>query len=81
MIHEMNSSAIELTETELDSVAGGVIFIGDAKGYGQIAFNDFFQKNTMVAQQTFSGPDGSGTQSATTISETKSSAGQGIFIG
>ena len=81
MTNEIKTNAIELTETELDAVAGGAIVIGDVTGFAQDAFNSFFQKDTKVAQRTFAGPDGSGTESATLISEIGSSAGQGIFIG
>ncbi|MCU0548044.1 MAG: CTB family bacteriocin [Leptolyngbya sp. Prado105] len=74
-------NAIELSETELDAVAGGAITISDVQGYGQTAFNDFFQKNMTVAQQTFAGPGGSFTSSVTNLSETKTSAGQTIVVG
>lgn len=77
-----NLVAVELSETELDSVAGGLaVSIGDAKGFAQSAANDFFQKNLMVAQQTVAGPNGSGTASVMNLQEIGSSAGQSIAIG
>ncbi|MEP0898021.1 MULTISPECIES: CTB family bacteriocin [Leptolyngbya] len=74
-------NAIELSEIELDVVAGGAITISDVQGYAQTAVNDFFQKNMTVAQQTFAGPGGSFTSSVMNLTETKTSAGQSIVVG
>jgi hypothetical protein len=74
-------NAIELSENELDAVAGGAITISDVQGYDQTAFNDFFQKNMTVAQQTFAGPGGSFTSSVMNLTETKTSASQSIVVG
>ncbi|MBD1858030.1 hypothetical protein H6F69_20730 [Leptolyngbya sp. FACHB-1624] len=79
MMSEFN--AIELSEIELDVVAGGAITISDVQGYAQTAVNDFFQKNMTVAQQTFAGPGGSFTSSVMNLTETKTSAGQSIVVG
>ena len=78
---ELKSNLVELSDAELNDVAGGTIVIGDVTGFAQDAFNSFFQKDTKVAQRTFAGPDGSGTESAALISEIKSAAGQMIVIG
>ncbi|MCY6493879.1 CTB family bacteriocin [Leptolyngbya sp. GGD] len=76
-----NINAVELSDNELDTVAGGLaIAIGDVQGYAQSAANDFFQKNLTVAQQTFAGPGGSGTASVTNLQAIGSSAGQSIVI-
>lgn len=78
-----NINAVELSETELDAVAGGAaaVTIGDVKGYAQSAVNDFFQKNLTVAQQTLAGPGGSSTASVTNLQEIGTSAGQSIVVG
>ncbi len=81
MINEINATAIELSEIELDAVAGGAITISDVQGYAQSATNDFFQKNLTVAQQTFAGPNGSGTASITNLAEIGSSAANSIAVG
>lgn len=80
-MNELNLNAIELSDAELDTVAGGTITIGDVKGYGSDSLNDFFQKNLTVAQQTLAGPNGSSTASVTNLSQVSSSAGQTIFVG
>jgi hypothetical protein len=77
MNHEIN--AVELSDLELDTVAGGLaISFGDVQGFASDASNTFSQKNLVVGQQTFAGPNGSGTVSMTSISETISTAFQGI---
>ena len=74
-----NIVAIELSEDELDTVAGGLtISLGDGQGFASDAPNTFSQKNLAVGQQTFAGPHGSGTVSMTNVQEIFSSAGQGI---
>ena len=74
-----NTVAIELSEDELDTVAGGLsISLGDGQGFASDASNIFKQKNLSVGQQTFAGPGGSGTASMTNVQEIFSSAGQGI---
>lgn len=76
-----NFVAVELSETELDSVAGGLaVTIGDANGFAQSAANDFFRKTMTIAQQTYAGPNGSGTASVFNLEEIASSAGQSIVI-
>jgi hypothetical protein len=78
---ELNNLA-ELTAADLDTVAGGLaITIGDAQGYAQSASNDFFQKNMTIAQQTFAGPNGSGTASAFTCQIIDTGAAQNIVVG
>jgi hypothetical protein len=77
MTNELN--AVELSDLELDTVAGGLaISFGDVQGFASDASNTFSQKNLVVGQQTFAGPNGSGTASMTGISETISKAFQGI---
>ena len=77
-----NMVAVELSEQELDTVAGGLaVTLGDVKGYASDAANNFFQKNLTVAQQTYAGPHGSYTASVTEKRDIGSSAGQAITIG
>ena len=77
MNHEIN--AVELSDLELDTVAGGLaISFGDVQGFASDASNTFSQKNLMVGQQTFAGPNGSGTVSMTNMQEIFSSAAQAI---
>lgn len=77
-----NFVAVELSETELDVVAGGLsVTIDDANGFAQSSANDFVQKNMTVAQQTFAGPQGSGTASVFNFQINGSSAGQSLAIG
>ena len=76
-----NTVAVELSEQELDTVAGGLsISLGDGQGFASDASNVFSQKNLAVGQQTFAGPHGSGTASMTNLQEISSSAAQGIGI-
>ncbi|MDF5733827.1 MAG: CTB family bacteriocin [Rhizonema sp. PD38] len=83
MINEINNiNAVELSELELDTVAGGLaISFGDVQGFASDATNTFSQKNLAVGQQTFAGPNGSGTTSLTNFQAIFSSAGQAIAIG
>ena len=77
-----NTVAVELSSDELDTVAGGLsISLGDGQGYASDASNKFSQKNLAVGQQTFAGPNGSGTASLTNLQEISSSAGLGIAAG
>ncbi|ARV59872.1 hypothetical protein BZZ01_15645 [Nostocales cyanobacterium HT-58-2] len=81
MSHEIKI-AVELSEQELDTVAGGLsITLGDGQVFASDAKNTFSQKNLIVGQQTFAGPNGSGTVSGVNLQEILSSAGQGIAIG
>ncbi|MBD2603790.1 hypothetical protein H6G81_04400 [Scytonema hofmannii FACHB-248] len=82
MTNEINNiGAVELSELELDTVAGGLaISFGDVQGFASDATNTFSQKNLTVGQQTFAGPNGSGTASLTNVQEIFSSAGQAIAI-
>ncbi|MBD2358049.1 hypothetical protein H6G41_26135 [Tolypothrix sp. FACHB-123] len=83
MSHEIkNVVAVELSEQELDNVAGGLsVVIGDAQGYASQATNGFYQKELVVAQQTSAGPNGSSTGSIAAIKEISTSAGLNIAIG
>ncbi|MDZ7962699.1 MAG: CTB family bacteriocin, partial [Aulosira sp. DedQUE10] len=62
MSHEIkNIVAVELSEDELDNVAGGFGIILD--GGQSLELNtgsSFHQKNLAVGQQTFAGPGGAG---------------------
>ncbi|GAB1542658.1 hypothetical protein NUACC21_53320 [Scytonema sp. NUACC21] len=76
-----NAVAVELSELELDSVAGGFsITLAPGQGFASNANNSFSQRNLVVGQQTFAGPNGSGTSSAANLQEIISTAGQGIAI-
>ncbi|MBD2202275.1 hypothetical protein H6G33_11630 [Calothrix sp. FACHB-1219] len=76
-----NIAVIELSEQELDNVAGGLaLVLGDVEGYSSQAGNKFFQKELVVAQQTTAGPNGSSTGSITSLKEVASSAGLNIAI-
>lgn len=75
-----NLNAIELSDAELDTVAGGAITISNPAGYASDAGNDFFQKNLLVAQKTEAGPGGSATGSVVGLSEIFSQATQGIAV-
>ncbi|MBW4506304.1 MAG: CTB family bacteriocin [Scytonematopsis contorta HA4267-MV1] len=77
----MNSVAVELSSDELDTVAGGLsITLGDGQGFSSDANNSFRKNNLTTGQQTFAGPNGSGTTSMTNLQEIFSSAAQGIGI-
>ena len=77
-----NTIAIELSEDELDTVHGGLsISLGDGQQFASDASNTFGQNNLTVGQQTFAGPNGSGTASMTNLDKIFSSAGQGIAAG
>ena len=79
---DVNHTAVELSEQELDTVHGGLsISLGDGQGFASDASNTFSQKHLTVGQQTFAGPNGSGTTSLTNLQEISSSAGQGIAVG
>ena len=74
-----NTVAVELSEQELDLVAGGVsISLGDGQGFASDAANSFEQKNLTLGQQTSAGPNGSSTVSMTNLQDILSSAAQGI---
>ena len=79
---DVNHTAVELSEQELDTVAGGLsITLGDGQQFASDASNTLYQKNLAVGQQTFAGPGGSGTASMANLQEISSSAGLGIALG
>jgi hypothetical protein len=79
MNNEIN--AVELSNDELDTVAGGLaISLGDIGGFASDASNSFSQKNLAVGQQTFAGPGGSYTGSVTNLQDIFSTAGQAIAV-
>jgi hypothetical protein len=75
MSHEIkNIVAVELSEDELDNVAGGqFLSLG--------TFSSFDQKNLTVAQETFSGLGGSYTATLVNAQEVHSQSGQTLTIG
>ena len=78
---DVNHTAVELSEQELDTVAGGLtISLGDGQQFASDASNGFTQKNLAVGQQTFAGPNGSGTASLTNLTDISSTANQGLGI-
>jgi hypothetical protein len=79
MNNEIN--AIELSNDELDTVAGGLaITLGDVGGFASDASNSYSLKQLQVGQQTFAGPGGSYTGSVTNLQEIYSTAGQAIAV-
>jgi hypothetical protein len=74
------AAAIELSEQELDNVAGG-LSLSDVHSFASGASNTFRKKTSMVEQGTFAGEHGSGTFSSVGIEDILSSAGQGMVIG
>ncbi|BAY31083.1 hypothetical protein NIES2107_29370 [Nostoc carneum NIES-2107] len=84
MSHEIkNIAAVELSEDELDNVAGGFggIVLGGGQSLGLVTGSTFEQKNLAVGQQTIAGPGGAGTTTLVNAQEIFSSAGQGLFVG
>lgn len=60
---------VELSEDDLDTVAGGMsLDMGSA--------SQFFQRDVMMGQQTFAGPNGAGTTNFFASHEVASSASQ-----
>lgn len=81
MSDEIKNTAIELSEDELDTVAGGfAISIGEGQNLAFSTFSNFSQKSTIVAQETFTGLGGSYTGSLIQMQEVTSSAGQSLVI-
>jgi hypothetical protein len=81
MNNELN--AVELSDLELDTVAGGFggISIGDGQNLA-LDTNSSFSKNILqVAQATVSGPGGSGTQTAVGLDSLFTDAGQNLGVG
>ncbi|OUL25962.1 hypothetical protein BV372_27415 [Nostoc sp. T09] len=78
-----NIVAVELSEDELDSIAGG--FGGISIGYGQnlglFTNSSFHQSNLAVGQQTVAGPTGAGTTTLVNAQDIFSNAGQGLSVG
>lgn len=74
-------AAIELSEDELDTVAGGFsLNLGDFNSLASSSSSDFFQRNLSLGQGTFAGPNGSGTLSMMNLQEIASSASQSLVI-
>ncbi|OUL20957.1 hypothetical protein BV378_28225 [Nostoc sp. RF31YmG] len=83
MSHEIkNNVAVELSETELDSVTGGFgIIIGDGQNLGLFTNSTFQQSNLAAGQQTVAGPTGAGTTTLVSAQDIFSNAGQGLSVG
>jgi hypothetical protein len=83
MSHEIkNSVAVELSETELDSVTGGFggIIIDNGQNLALGTFSSFEQKNTTVGQQTFTGSGGSYTATLVNVQKSYSQSGQTLTV-
>lgn len=79
---EQNAAIIELSEDELDNIAGGLsLNLGDIGNFAQSSSNFFEETNLGVQQGTFAGRDGSGTFSTVLFNQVKSGASQDISIG
>ncbi|BAY31082.1 hypothetical protein NIES2107_29360 [Nostoc carneum NIES-2107] len=77
-----NIAAVELSEDDLDNVAGGFgIVLGGGQNVGLLTDSTFQQKNLAVGQQTIAGPGGAGTTTLVNAQEIFSNAGQGLFVG
>ncbi|BAY31084.1 hypothetical protein NIES2107_29380 [Nostoc carneum NIES-2107] len=77
-----NIAAVELSEDELDNVAGGFgIILGDGQSLSLGTGSTFQQKNLAVGQQTFAGPNGAGTTTLVNAQEIFSDAGQILTVG
>ena len=77
-----NMVAVELSEAELDTVAGGFsISIGEGQNLALDTTSSFGQKNIGVLQQTFAGPGGAGTSTQVMGQNTSSNAGQALGFG
>ncbi|BAY99562.1 hypothetical protein NIES37_35460 [Tolypothrix tenuis PCC 7101] len=77
-----NIAAVEMSEDELDNVAGGFgIVLGGGQNLGLFTDSSFQQKNLAVGQQTVAGPGGAGTTTLVNAQDIISSAGQGLFVG
>ncbi|MGB3636278.1 MAG: CTB family bacteriocin [Rivularia sp. (in: cyanobacteria)] len=77
-----NMVAVELSEDELDTVAGGFgISIGDGQNLALDTTSSFKQSNLGVAQQTMAGPTGAGTTTQVMAQDIFSNAGQGLGVG
>ncbi|WP_337692414.1 CTB family bacteriocin [Dulcicalothrix desertica] len=79
--HRLYLNAVELSNDELDTVAGGLaITLGDVGSFASDASNSYSLKQLQVGQQTFAGPTGSGTASVTNLTDIFSNAGQAIAV-
>ena len=77
-----NQVAVELSEAELDSVAGGFgISIGEGQNLALDTTSSFKQSNIGVGQQTMAGPNGAGTVTMVNAQDIFSNAGQGLGVG
>ncbi|EKE97705.1 CTB family bacteriocin [Tolypothrix sp. PCC 7601] len=77
-----NIAAIELSEDELDNVAGGFgIVLGDGQNLSLGTGATFQQKILAVGQQTVAGPGGAGTTTLVNAQEIFSNAGQVLTVG
>ena len=75
---EINNMPVELSNSELDSVAGGLSIaeFGDSLD-AVLASEANFKQKTLVAQQdTFAGPNGSGTSTKFAAQEIDTNAAQ-----
>ncbi len=80
MNNELN--AVELSDSELDNVAGGFAFsIGEGQSLSLGTNSSFGQKVLQVGQATVSGPGGSGTQTLVNAGSLFTDAGQSFGIG
>jgi hypothetical protein len=74
---EFELSAMELSEAELDTVAGGTsLNMGGLDSLFSGSSSDFMQRNVSMGQMSFAGPGGAFNASTLDISEIASSASQ-----
>lgn len=81
-MESLETGAMELSDDELNAVAGGCgINLGDLDGFNQSSGNFYSKKNLAVNQATFAGPEGSGTISSVGFEQIDSGAFQNISLG
>jgi hypothetical protein len=77
-----NQFAVELSEDELDTVAGGfALSIGNGQTLTNDSVSKFSQKDLLVTGGTFAGPNGAGNTFGVATREIYSGSGQMLGIG
>jgi hypothetical protein len=76
-----NQFAVELSDSELDTVAGGLsLVLGNGQSLTNDSISQFSQKTLLVSGGTFAGPGGTGNTFNVAAQETTSSSGQILGI-
>ncbi|WP_143172853.1 CTB family bacteriocin [Scytonema sp. HK-05] len=83
MSFEIKNNRVEMSEQELDFIAGGVVGVdlGDYKHFIQNSGSNYKATNSEIADYTVASPGGSATGTTAQLQQTQSNSHNNIIVG